>query len=184
MPMGMLPLASVLKEDNINIEIIHSDLEFGKELNEIFDFEHLDAIGFDLHWVNESLSVLETAKTLKSIKPELFCFLGGYSASLFSEELVSEHSYIDAVIKGDGEVPIRELCKVLFETKLKYGELKKDILDNKLKQVSNITWCNADGDVVNLPITYSGSVDIMNKLNFTEFFRLLRLTKTFISIIK
>jgi len=61
MPMGLFPLAEVLKRNGVNIEILHLDLEAGKSLEEILDFSTLDAVGFDCHWVNQSLTVIDTA---------------------------------------------------------------------------------------------------------------------------
>ncbi len=167
MPMGLFPLASVLKDNGVEVEIIHTDLEFSKNIEEIFNFESLDAVGFDCHWINESLVVIETIEYLKSIKPDLFCFLGGFSASLFAEEIVDEFNFIDAVIKGDGEIPIKELIHAITEVKLK-SNFDKILLDKKLKKVQNITWKNNEGRIIHREITYVGKEENLNCLNFTE----------------
>ena len=119
MPMGLFPMADVLNKNGLDVEIIHIDLEVGKTIDEILDFAQVDMVGFDNHWVNESVVVMETAELIKKINPEIFVVIGGFTASLFAGEILADFPQIDAVIKGDGEVPIVELVRVLQEEKLK-----------------------------------------------------------------
>ena len=61
MPMGLLALAQQLKQAGFPVEILHSDLdlEAGQSLENILDLNRLDAVGFDCHWINQSLVVME-----------------------------------------------------------------------------------------------------------------------------
>jgi radical SAM superfamily enzyme YgiQ (UPF0313 family) len=94
MPMGVFALASALAANGVDAEIINSDSEKGDAIGEILDFRELDAVGFDCHWVNQSLAVIETAELIKNIKPEVFVFLGGFTASLFAEEILASYPQI------------------------------------------------------------------------------------------
>lgn len=156
MPMGTLALAGVLRDQGQDVEIIHSDLEEGNTIEELLDLDRLDAVGFDCHWINQAHSVLETAKFIKEIKPEVFVFLGGFSASLFAGEIVRDFPFIDAVVRGDGEIPIRQLCGALA------GE-------GELAEVQNLCWRDSNGETRLNPFTYLGSVEDMDILDFTAF---------------
>jgi radical SAM superfamily enzyme YgiQ (UPF0313 family) len=156
MPMGALALAGALRDQGVEVEIIHSDLEEGNTIEELLDLDRLDAVGFDCHWINQAQSVLETAAFIKEIKPEVFVFLGGFSASLFAEEIVRDYDFIDAVIRGDGEIPIRQLCDALARGR-------------EPEEVQNLCWRESNGNVRLNPFTYLGSAEEMDVLDFTAF---------------
>jgi radical SAM superfamily enzyme YgiQ (UPF0313 family) len=156
MPMGLLALAEVLTQLDVDIEVIHSDLEAGQSIEQILDFSRVDAVGFDLHWINQALVVLDTAELIKKIKPGVFIFLGGFSASLFAEEIVSGYSQVDAVIRGDAEVPIVELCRALQR-------------EAPLQPVQNLVWKDKQERLYVNPFTYTATAGEMDKLDFTAF---------------
>jgi radical SAM superfamily enzyme YgiQ (UPF0313 family) len=160
MPMGLVSLADRLKKNGVDVEIIHSDLEAGKSIPEILDIDTVDAVGFDLHWVNQSVAVMETAEFIKRMNPGIFIFLGGFTASLFAEEIVANYSQVDAVIRGDGEIPIVELAHLLQKEKI------AGIHREKLKSIPNLTWKAENGSVTVNKVTYVGMAEEMNKLDF------------------
>ena len=69
LPMGTVALAEVLKRNGVDVEMIHLDLAADNIIEEILDSSSLDAVGFDCHWLNQALVVLETAELIKKIKP-------------------------------------------------------------------------------------------------------------------
>jgi len=154
MPVGLFAIADILKKNRCNAEIIHSDLEVYKDLEMVLDFEELDIVGFDCHWVNQSYSVIETAKRIKELKPSVFIFIGGYTASFYSMEIMQNYPQIDAVIRGDGEVPAVQLCSALAK-----GE-------QYLNSVQNLTWRNAEGQVIENEFSYIGSPVNMEELDY------------------
>jgi hypothetical protein len=157
MPMGVFPLASTLNQNGFDVEIIHLDLEVNKSIEEILDFETLDAVGFDCFWTNQILSVLNTAELIKKIKPAVFTVLGGFTASFFAGEILNKFQFIDAVIKGDGEVPILELCKTLQRVK-----------GSALKDVPNLVWRKNDSDIIFNDFSYVATKKDMEKLEFAD----------------
>ncbi len=161
MPMGLFPLASVLKQNGIDAEIIHLDLVTGDQIEDILDFRTLDAVGLDCHWANQSLGVLDTARLIKKLNPDVFVFLGGYTASFFAGEIMSEYLAVDAIIRGDGEVPIVALCRRLFGS-----------LDNRsniaLDDVPNLVWRRNENELVVNEISYVAAAHDMERLEFAE----------------
>ncbi len=166
MPMGLFPMADVLKKHGFNIEIIHLDLESESPIEEILDLEAVDAVGFDCHWVNQSLVVMSTVKLLKERNPRIFTFLGGFSASLFAEEIVAGYPEVNAVIKGDGETPILELCRSL-QAQLTGTGASENLPDTlSFEDVPNLVWRKPGNKVTANAQTYVATAEDMEKLDF------------------
>jgi len=166
MPMGLFPMAEFLTRHGFDAEIIHTDLEAGKTLQEIIDFDKVDVVGLDDHWVNQSVTAMETAQEIKRIKPGMFVVLGGYSASLFAEEIIRDFPQIDAVVRGDGEIPIVELARVLHEEKIAGHDIGFDVNPEKLRKVQNLVWRDPGKNVIANEITYTATAEDMEKLDF------------------
>lgn len=166
MPMGLFAMADVLHKNGVDVEILHTDLEAGKDIHNILDFTEVDVVGFDDHWVNQSLVVIETAALIKQINPEIFVVMGGYTASLFAEEILAGFPQVDAVVRGDGEVPILELLKVLHEEKRLGKSIVKETDPEKLKNVQNLVWRRPDKKIVANDITYTATPADLEKLDF------------------
>lgn len=155
MPMGLFSMAGLLRENNIDVEIIHFDLETDTRVEAILDFNRLDAVGMDCHWVNQGLAVINLAKAIKRIKPGVFIFLGGYTASFFAREVLENYSFIDAVIRGDGEVPVLELCKALCRRP-----------PVSLEHVRNLAWRAGNNQIVFNPFSYAAGSREMDLFDF------------------
>lgn len=166
MPMGLFALADTLDKHGVDVEIINLDLEEAEGIEEILDFETLDMVCLDCHWINQGLVVMETAELIKKIKPGIFILLSGFSASLFAEEIVSDHPQVDAIIRGDAEIPIVELVNLLQERKAAGKSLVQGIEPGKPAAVQNLTWRGKDGNVTANEITYVGTAEEMEKLDF------------------
>ncbi len=172
MPMGLFPMADIMEKNGVDVEIIHSDLEAGKSIEEIINFQEVDMVGFDDHWVNESVVVMDTAALIKRINPEIFVVIGGFSASLFAEEIVADFPQIDAVVRGDGEVPIVELAGMLHREKLDGKSIVRERDPEKFKQVQNLVWRTPDNRVAANPISYTATPEDLEKLDFAAIHKL------------
>ena len=166
-PMGLFALANQLKRNCFDAEIIHFDLELGHDIEEILDFAALDAVGMDCHWVNQSLVVLEMARIIKRIKPGIFTFLGGYTASFFAEEILTGNGEIDAIIRGDGEIPLLELCEVLNRYLQENHTLENCTRNSlELQQVSNLVWRKTTGVIISNDWSYVATAKDLDQLDF------------------
>jgi len=90
MPMGLLALADNLNQNGFETEVVHLGVEW--ILNRNFHTVELlqnrpeiKAIGLSLHWHHQAFDVIEVARTIKSIRKDIFVFLGGDTASFFHE---------------------------------------------------------------------------------------------------
>jgi radical SAM superfamily enzyme YgiQ (UPF0313 family) len=164
--MGLFALASALERSGVDVQIINSDVEKGKAMEEILDYRALDAVGFDCHWVNQSLAVLETAELIKKAKPEVFIFLGGFTASLFAEEILLGYPQIDAIIRGDGDVPIVRLCEVL-SSRMGSDCNAADTRSLKgLSEVPNLVWRRTGQELLANEFSYVATAEDMERLDF------------------
>lgn len=171
MPMGLFPLADALRTAAFDVEIIHLDLEAGKTIEEILDFAALDVVGFDCHWVNQGNVVLETAAAVKKIKPGVFIVMGGFTSSLFAEEILTHYPQIDAVVRGDGETPIVELCRRLERDMPENGREVPVKSSSAFEEVPNLAWRDPAGGgdaapVVLNDISYTAEGEDMAELDF------------------
>jgi radical SAM superfamily enzyme YgiQ (UPF0313 family) len=161
MPMGLFTLASELKKCGVDVEIVHGDIEAYSGAGDSIDFANLDSIGLDCHWSNQSLSVVQTAALAKTLNPDIFVFLGGYTASYFAAEIVQKFKFIDAVIAGEGEVAIIELCRALAASKAAHHPPE---LDN----VPNLVWRDANQQVRINPVLHVATSETLSRMEYAE----------------
>jgi radical SAM superfamily enzyme YgiQ (UPF0313 family) len=164
MPMGIYSLASELNGNGHDAEIIHLDLEANttKTIEKILDFETIDAVGFDLHWAHQSVTVLDTLQSVKTIKPDIHVFLGGYTATFFAEEILRDYPEVDSVIRGDGEIPLKQLCDALRDTP-QGTEQRREAMEN----VRNLTWRN-EKQIVSNKTTYISTTEEISRFGFAN----------------
>ena len=114
MPMGMISMMNRLKS-NCNVQAINIGLEmsFDREYKICDELEKTDfnIAAIDLHWHEHSFTSLETARLCKEVNPECTVVLGGITASIFAKDILSEFNHVDAIITGDGEIPLTVLLK-------------------------------------------------------------------------
>lgn len=162
-PMGLIPMASQLKKNDFDVEVIHLDLESNNDIEKTMDFNIIDTVGLDCHWVSQGLGVLGTVALIKKINPGIFVFLGGYTASFFANEILSSYSGVDAVIRGDGERPIVELCEVLRKNRYNGGYYK-----DSLEAVPNLVWKRDSGEIIFNEFSYTATASELNQLDFAD----------------
>lgn len=155
--MGVFSMCNELKKEGFNPEILHYGIE--KVKNWEFDIanyvkeNNIKIIAISLHWHYQAYDSLYVAKKIKEKNPDVFIFLGGYTSSAFAEEIIEKYSFIDAVIKGEGEKPVVELVK-----NLSVGE-------KNLNKVPNLIW-RQDGKIIkNKDIWFAGEEEL-NSYNF------------------
>jgi anaerobic magnesium-protoporphyrin IX monomethyl ester cyclase len=72
--------------------------------------EKPDVVAFSVYLWNRRLT-LELVDALAAVRPELRVILGGPEVSFEGPELLQRHPGISAVIRGEGELPLRGLLK-------------------------------------------------------------------------
>lgn len=183
MPMGIFSLAGILDQNGFDAEIIHLDLESDRKIDEILDVDKVDAVGFACHWANQARTVMDTASLVKRLKPDIFIFLGGYTASYFALEIIEEYPEVDAVIRGDAEIPIVELCRILQEHLLKNGKRLTAPGAFFQERVQNLVWRGTGGRILENKLSYVSTSQDLEQFDFADI-SLLRNWQHYLEISK
>jgi radical SAM superfamily enzyme YgiQ (UPF0313 family) len=158
-PMGIFGLADLLTRNQHTAKIIHlgvEQLQYGAlNFDKIIAEERPAIVGLDLHWHFQSYDVIEVARKIKQTRPEVAILLGGFTASLFAEEILKDYPWVDFVIRGDAEIPLLQQVQQ-FGSDKNYGD------------VPNLAY-RQDSQVMLNPTTYVADSAMLDSLCFTDF---------------
>lgn len=168
-PMGTLALADLARQAGYRTEVLHLGLEWIERgsfspLNYMKGKE-VKVAAIPLHFHPQSFDVMKIANEIKGEKKETFVLSSGYTASLFHKEILTSFPKIDAIIRGDAEVPLIALMKALEE---KRG----------FEEIPNLTWRNR-GEIRVNPLSYVASEKDLDQSSYTNF-SLLKDRETYI----
>ncbi len=156
-PMGLLAIADLCEKEGFSAKIINYPMEqyFDREWSLEAFLKNIDykICGIDLHWIFHSYGALEVAKIVKKVNPNAKVVLGGYTATYFHDEILRNYKMIDAIIRGEGEVPF-----------VKYAH--QVIHGHTLEEVPNLSYRNSSQHIKVNPITYVAST--LDELDFTN----------------
>jgi len=105
-PLGLEIIGKVIEPYTRAIDIL--DLRF--ESNRISDFlrPETDMVGFSINWQRR---VEQLREEIMSVPPDIFTIVGGRHATEDPEGWLKSCPNVDAVVRGDGEDVMEELCK-------------------------------------------------------------------------
>jgi len=169
-PMGMFALCDLLCRKGFRSHIIHLGVEWVEDkafsLLDYLDEVRPSVVAMDLHWHHQSYDVIQTAGHIKKAFPGIFLLLGGITASFYHQEILASYDAVDAIIRGEGEIPTQALMESLREGRRDFGH------------IPNLSW-RRESEVVTNSLSYVASQGILDDLNFTHF-DLLRNHRTYI----
>jgi radical SAM superfamily enzyme YgiQ (UPF0313 family) len=114
MPLGTIALADLLDRNGYSTLIFHTGIEQmydrGFRVEEIFSRYAPTVVGIDLHWFVHSYDAIRIARIVKE-HSDAFVVFGGFTASYYAEEIMSQFGCVDAIITGDAEIPLLELMR-------------------------------------------------------------------------
>lgn len=131
-PLGLVSIAALIREDNVDVSLIDLNLE-GLRDPTLFDGDFFakataliaktapDVVGFT-SMALESHVCLELARRLKLMDPSVKVVLGGPHFSATSREMLERYHWIDFVVTGEGEMAVRDLLR-----KLRTGKSLTDV---------------------------------------------------------
>ncbi len=103
-PLGMQYVGQALLDGGHEVSLldlqVHTHRDFDRRMRRFAP----EAVGFSLNYLANVPEVIDLAKRVKSVRPDMFIFIGGHSASFIPEELIAHGAgAIDAVVMGEGE---------------------------------------------------------------------------------
>jgi radical SAM superfamily enzyme YgiQ (UPF0313 family) len=108
LPFGAMAISGYLKSKGIECKVVSTAFPDAKK--EIRNNLDCDFVGISTMTGNYLNYAIYVAKMIKKLRPRIPIVWGGAHASLMSDELIKE-SYVDCVIKGQGEIPFYNLIK-------------------------------------------------------------------------
>lgn len=157
MPVGSIALINLLHQNGYSIYGINLGIE--KAINDRYSLiEELKAIDYkillvDLHWYEHSYGATEVAKNSKLVYPNKPVIIGGFTTTIFSDEIIRNFPLIDYAVKGDSEKPLKMLMDYLL----------KGI--GCLEDIPNICY-KRNNYIINNDITYACPCDYFDNLDF------------------
>ena len=156
-PMGLFGISDLLEKEGFSAKILNIPLEMyvnkNWKLEDFLEDVRAKIYAISLHWILGSYGAIETARTCKRIDPSAKIVFGGFSASYFDLEILKQFPFVDYIVRGDGEIPIVELARMLS------GALP-------MNKVSNLTFRRGK-EIVRTPTSY-----IPNSIDRTSFAKL------------
>ncbi len=122
-PLGVLYLASVLDREGIEVQVVDQAGEWltDSALIEKVKRFNPDIVGFSTLTANGVVAARQAAK-LKEWNPNLRIVFGGYHATINGHRVLGKYSFIDYVIRGEGEISLP-----VFVEAVRKGEQVSDI---------------------------------------------------------
>ena len=174
MPLGLLGIAEYLNRSRIKCRVLHQGVEKMNceswQLEDSLNSSEPPVIALSLHWHYQAHDVIETCKKIRKLLPNSYIVLGGSTASFFHDEIVRDFDCVDAVIRGEAEIPLLEIVK-----KVKKGE-------HDLSGIPNLTWKAIKGKIVTNETVYWADEKILNELRFANM-ELLENYRTYIDFV-
>jgi radical SAM superfamily enzyme YgiQ (UPF0313 family) len=158
-PIGFHSLAGVLRKNGVSCQIVNIAAE--KNTDKDFSIEDYVVrinplvVGIGIHWYIHLYNALSLAKRIKAIVSSKV-IVGGYTAAVFAFDILKQHSFIDAVVDGEGETPL-----LLYYRMILSGE-------NKYSDIPNLVFRNADGGIEKSKKTYCASEKELDEFDFTD----------------
>ncbi len=160
MPLGLLGIADCLDRNGIKCRVLHQGVERMNDSSWRIekDLKSVDpsVVALSMHWHYQAYDVIESCRRIRENLPKAHIVLGGSTASFFHDEIVGNHDGVDAVIRGDGEVPLLE-----FVRKVKEGA-------RDFSGVPNLTWRDRNGRMVCNGVSYCADEKLLNELRFAN----------------
>jgi radical SAM superfamily enzyme YgiQ (UPF0313 family) len=157
MPVGTLALADLLLRNGFETHVVHTAIE--QALNPDFHIREVltkydpEFVGIDLHWYVHAYDAIRLAQQVHELSSAQVV-LGGYTASFFAEEIISEFSCVNAVVRGDAEQP---LLKLLQHRR-----------SPDFSRIPNLVY-QEKGAVKHSTVRYMTDEATLNQLNFANF---------------
>ena len=114
-PFGVFGLAGLARAAGWCSSIVHVGLEQiaepGYRLHRDLPVASPLIVALSLHWHHQLPAVIEAARRVKRARPDAVLLVGGITASVLADELLGHCPWIDLVVRGEAEEPLRRLLE-------------------------------------------------------------------------
>ncbi len=143
-PLGMLYIASVLKDEGIEVSILDQAANGSSIRNSVnwVKKEDPDILGFST-LISSGRTAAITAREIKKENPNVIIVFGNFHATFNAERILKKYPYVDVIIRGEGEYTSLELAKAINKEKSLKGvsgisfRLKDKVISNSDRPLIN-----------------------------------------------
>jgi anaerobic magnesium-protoporphyrin IX monomethyl ester cyclase len=136
-PLALLALAPIAEQRGLKVDIIDSTIEPQYRQRIVDQLDDALCVGISIVTGPMIVEAIEVAKAVKAAKPDVPVLLGGWHPSTLAEQSLTA-SYIDVVVRGQGEVTFGEI-------------LDRLMTHSSLKGVQGCSFRDADGRIIHNP---------------------------------
>ena len=108
-PLGLMYIQAYLKNNGYP----ETFLRRLKRSDRLVVYEHLDRLDPDVVgitcWTGNHQQTLYLAQMIKTYKPRIKLVLGGHHAMFMHQQILENYSFVDYIVRGEGEVSFKEL---------------------------------------------------------------------------
>ena len=112
LPVGLVALADYLEQNGYSTKILNIPMEiyFDKNFRLSKYLRSIDVkiCAIELNWILNAYGTIQSADIVKKVNTNIITIVGGISATHFHKDVI-KYSSIDAVIRGEGEIPLLKL---------------------------------------------------------------------------
>lgn len=118
MPMGIIAILNGLQAKGIHV------LGMNCMVEQIYDpqfdlYSALCGIDYkilmtDLHWYEHSYGAMYVVEQSKKAHPEVPTVIGGYTSTIFADEIMEKFPNVDYLVSGDSDLPLAQLADSLL----------------------------------------------------------------------
>lgn len=133
LPLGICYLAAALRNNNYHCDILDANLRY-YSIDEIVNTAvQYDLVGISSNTINFQ-NAINIAQKIKNIK-DIPIILGGHHATFEHKSIINKYKCFDAIIRGEGERRIVQLCDDFFAN------------GTFLQRIDGVTYRNFRGDI-------------------------------------
>lgn len=155
MAAGLPAMAAALCDEGRQAQVwnLHAERRAGLAPDLGTDLEGVRMLAISVQWFYQLPPALDLARRARVAGYGGLVVLGGFTASLWAEDLLERHAVVDAVVRGDGEEPLRVLAREIARGRA------------RLSRVPNLAY-RSRGRVRLNPIDYVGGEEEIDRLDF------------------
>jgi hopanoid C-3 methylase len=121
-PLGLELIAGAARAAGHDVRIVDLQVEHPRRLWRLIDKWRPDAVCLGGNYLANVPEIIDTAKAIKTRRPDCFVFVGGHSASFVAADLLAHAAgAIDCVIKGEGETAVPLLLQAIQDGAAQIG---------------------------------------------------------------
>lgn len=118
MPMGIIGILNGIKAKGVRVlglnymveQICDPEFDLATALSGI----EYKILMTDLHWYEHSYGAMYVVEQSKKVKPHIPTIIGGYTSTIFADEIMSQFPGVDYLVSGDSDLPLEQLTDCLL----------------------------------------------------------------------